>query len=124
MCHERVEGTLTLGDDRKIHQKLSNIEVSLKGRVWVWKAGGNNSLVERKMSKITGAFFVVIQVLSHVWLFATPWAVASQASLSFIVSQSFLKLKSIESVMPSSHLVLCRPTSPALSLYQHHGLFQ
>ena len=122
MCHERVEGTLTLGDDRKIHQKLSN---SLKGRVWVWKAGGNNSLVDRKMSKTTGAFFVVIQVLSHVWLFATPWAVASQAYLSFTVSQSFLKLKSIESVMPSSHLVLCRPTSPpALSLYLHHGLFQ
>ena len=109
MCHGWVEGNLTLGDDRKIHQKLSNIEVSLKGRVWVWKAGGNNSLVERKTSKITGAIFVVIWALSRVWFFATPWAVASQASLSFTISQSFLKLKSIESVMLSNHLVLCRP---------------
>ena len=109
MCHGRVEGTLILGDDRKIHKKLSNIEVSLKGPVWVWKAGGYNSLVERKTSKITGAFFVVIQVLCCVWLFATSWAVASQDSVSFTISQSFLKPKSIESVMPSNHLVLCRP---------------
>ena len=109
MCHGRVEGTLILGDDRKIHKKLSNIEVSLKGRVWVWKAGGYNSLVERKTSKITGAFFVVIQVLCCVWFFATSWAVASQDSVSFTISQSFLKPKSIESVMPSKHLVLCRP---------------
>ena len=45
--------------------------------------------------------------LSHVGLFATPWTATSQASLSF--SQSLLKLMSIESVMPSSHLILCRP---------------
>ena len=51
----------------------------------------------------------VVQLLNRVRLFATPWAVASQASLSFTISQSFLKLKSIESVMLSNHLVLCRP---------------
>ena len=48
-------------------------------------------------------------LLSHVWLFATLWAAAHQASVSFTISQSLLELTSIESVMPSSHLVLCHP---------------
>ena len=47
--------------------------------------------------------------LSHVQLFATPWTAAHQASLSFTISQSLLKLMSIELVMPSNHLILCRP---------------
>ena len=50
-----------------------------------------------------------VQSLSHVWLFATPWIAARWASLSIINSQSSLKLMSIESVMPSSHLILGRP---------------
>ena len=50
-----------------------------------------------------------MQLLSHVWLFATPWTAACQASLSITNSQSLLKLMSIESVMPSNHLILCRP---------------
>ena len=53
--------------------------------------------------------FSSVQSLSHVWLFATPWIAARQASLSITNSQSLLKLTSIESVMPSSHLILCRP---------------
>ena len=47
--------------------------------------------------------------LSRVRLFATPWTVAHQASLSITSSQSLLKLMSIESLMPSNHLILCRP---------------
>ena len=50
---------------------------------------------------------VVVQKLSHVQLFATSWTAARQASLSFTNSWSLLKLLSIESVMPSNHLVLC-----------------
>ena len=50
-----------------------------------------------------------VQSLSHVWLFATPWTAACQASLSITNSWSSLKLTSIESVMPFSHLILCRP---------------
>ena len=50
-----------------------------------------------------------VQSLSHVLLFATPWTVACQASLSITNSQSLLKLMSIDSVMPSKHLILCRP---------------
>ena len=52
---------------------------------------------------------VVLQLLSCVWFFVTPWTAAHQASLSFTISQSLLKLMSIESVMPSNHLILCRP---------------
>ena len=50
-----------------------------------------------------------VQVLSHVQLFVTPWTAAHQASLSITNSQSLLKLISIELVMPSNHLILCRP---------------
>ena len=50
--------------------------------------------------------------LSFVWLFATPWIAACQASLSITNSRSSLRLTSIELVMPSSHLILCRPLFP------------
>ena len=53
--------------------------------------------------------FSSVQLLSHVQFFVTPWIAACQASLSITLSQSSLSLTSIESVMPSSHLILCRP---------------
>ena len=53
--------------------------------------------------------FSSVQSLSRVRLFATPWTTARQASLSITNSRSSLRLMSIESVMPSSHLILCRP---------------
>ena len=52
---------------------------------------------------------VVAQLLSHVRLFVTPWTAAHLASLLFTISRSLLKLMSIESVMPSNHLILCCP---------------
>ena len=52
---------------------------------------------------------VVVQSLSRVRLFVTPWPAASQTSLSFTSSRSLLKLRSIESMMPSNHLILCHP---------------
>ena len=52
---------------------------------------------------------VVVQLLCHVWTFATPLTAAHEASLSFTISQSLLKLMSIELVMPSHHLILCCP---------------
>ena len=51
----------------------------------------------------------VLSRFSHVQLFVTPWTAACQASPSFTISQSLLKLMSIESMMPSNHLVLCHP---------------
>ena len=53
--------------------------------------------------------FSSVQSFSHVRLFVTPWTAARQASLSITTSQNLLKLMSIESVMPSNHLILCRP---------------
>ena len=49
----------------------------------------------------------VVQLLSHGWLFVTPWTAAHQPSLSFTISKNLLKLMSIELVMPSNHLILC-----------------
>ena len=51
----------------------------------------------------------VVQLLSHVRLFATPWTAACQATLFFTISQSLLKFMSTLSVMPSNHLILCGP---------------
>ena len=65
-----------------------------------------------------------VQLLSHVRLFATPWIAACQASLSVTNSRSSLKLMSIESVMASSHLILCHPLlllppiPPGMSFFQ------
>ena len=56
--------------------------------------------------------FSPVQLLSRVWLFVIPWTVARQASLSITNSRSLLKLMSIASVMPSNHLILCRPLLP------------
>ena len=70
-------------------------------------------------------FSVSVQSFSCVKLFATPWTAARQASLSIINSQSVLRFVSIESVMPSNHLILCRPLLllPSTILSQHQGLF-
>ena len=69
-----------------------------------------NSLKENGNCAITYFLYISLdQSLSHVWLFATPWIAARQASLSITNSRSSLRFMSIESVMPSSYLILCRP---------------
>ena len=68
--------------------------------------------------------FSSVQSLSHVQLFATPWTVARQASLSITNSRSLFKLMSIELVMPSSHLILCGPLLPNLRSLPASGFFQ
>ena len=67
-----------------------------------------------------------VQSLSPVWHFATPWIAACQASLSITKSWSSLKLMSIESVMPSSHLILCRalllpPVPPSIRVFSNES---
>ena len=68
-------------------------------------------------------FLVVLQSLSHVWLFATPWTAARQASLSFTISQNLLRLMFIESVMPPTHLILCRPLLLLPSVFSRIRIF-
>ena len=67
--------------------------------------------------------FCSVQSLSRVRLFATPWTAARQASLSITNSQSLLKLMSIESVMPSNHLIPCRPHLLLPSIFPSIGVF-
>ena len=66
--------------------------------------------------------FSLVQSLSHFWLFATPWTAAHQASLSITNSWSLPKSMSIESVMPSNYLILCRPL--LLPSIFHQGLIK
>ena len=67
--------------------------------------------------------FSSVQPLSRVWLFATPWTVAHQASLSITNSRSLLKLMFIESMMPSSHLILCCPLLLLSSIFSSIKVF-
>ena len=73
------------------------------------ETGRPSASQEERSHKTTNLQFSSVQSLSRVRLFATPWLIARQASLSITNSRSSLKLKSIESVMPSSHLILCCP---------------
>ena len=68
--------------------------------------------------------FSSFQSLSCVWLFATPWTAACQASLSITNSWSLLKLMSTESVMPSNHLIFVVPFSSCLQSFPASGSFQ
>ena len=74
-------------------------------RVWLLKSHGQRNLVGYN----TKGQFSSVQSLSRVRLFATPWIAARQASLSITNSWSLPKLMSIDSVMPSNHLILCHP---------------
>ena len=69
----------------------------------------NVQLRKRNSEHLWSAYHVSVQSLSHTQLFVTPWTAKRQASLSITNSQSLPKLMSIESVMPSNHLILCRP---------------
>ena len=67
--------------------------------------------------------FLVVQPLSCVQLYVSPWTAACQAFLSFTISQSLLKLMSIESVMPSNHLILCHPLLLLPSIFPSIRIF-
>ena len=73
--------------------------------VYVWLS--TPAVHQKFTTLLTG--YQLFQSLSHVWLFATPWTVSHQASLSIINSRSVLKLMSIQLVMPSNHLIICHP---------------
>ena len=76
-----------------------------------------------RLANIIYYIAVTAQWVSHVQPFATPWTAAHQASLFFTISQSLLKLMSIESVMPSNHLILCCPLLLLPSVFHSIGVF-
>ena len=71
----------------------------------------------------TAIVVVIVQLLIHVQLFATPRTAACQASLSFIIARSLLKLMSTELVMPSNHLELCHPFLSLPSIFPNIRIF-
>ena len=89
-CHGLLQGTfLTWGSNSYLLLR--------RGILYHWKSPSR---------KFISTCYV--QLLSRVWLFATPWTAAHQASLSITISQSLFKLTSFESVMPANNFVLCR----------------
>ena len=80
---------------------------------------------EKELKSLLMWKFSSVQSLSHVRLFATPWTATCQASLSITNSQSLLKPMSIESLMPSSHFILCcpllllPPIPPSIKIFSH-----
>ena len=86
--------------------------------------GGRQCLKYKGMGSKTARGFSSIQSLSRVWLFVTPWPAAHQASLSITNSRSLLKLMSVEPVMPSNHLILCRPLLLPPSIFPSISLFK
>ena len=83
----------------QVHEKTFNI-INHQGKI---------SKSQCNITHTCYLFLVGVQSLSWVRLFATPWTAARQASLSFTISRSLLRFVSIESVMPSNHLILCCP---------------
>ena len=94
------------------------------GQGW-WGPGRKWNCSERGSKSADGveARFIVVVQFNHVQLFATPETVARQASLSFTISWWLLKLMSIESVMPSNHLILCFPLLLLPSTFPAWGFF-
>ena len=96
-----------------------------------WRMHSQNFLyvINSKLSHCRGGsvHFSSVHSLSCVWLFATSWIVACQASLSITNSRSSLRFTSIESMMPSSHLILCCPllllpsTSPSIRVFSNES---
>ena len=80
-------------------------------------------LVNHKLIKAGTLSVFVIQLLSHVWLFVTPWTAAHQDPLFFTICLSLLKLMSIELVMPSNHLILCCPLLLLTSIFPSVRVF-
>ena len=85
-----ITGFRSLSEKQKVKLSIKNKYLELEGAVVTFQ-------------------FSSVQSLSCVWLFATPWTAARQASLSIANTRILLKLMSIESVMPSNHFILCRP---------------
>ena len=115
------------------HQAPLSVSGILQAREMEWAAisfsrGSSQPRYQTQVSCVAGSVFTIRatrvdqegirsdQSLSRVRLFATSWIAARQASLSITNSQSSLRLTSIESVMPSSHLILCRPLLPLPSI--------
>ena len=89
--------------------------------LWIFFESATSNLVLRSRSHSNGS--VVDQSLSLPLNFVTPWTTAQQASLSYTISETLLKLMSIASVMPSNHLILCHPLLLLPSIFPRIRVF-
>ena len=126
--HSSVDGHLgCVPVPANIKNATVNIGVHILFRITIfpkymprsWIAGSYPSYI---FSFFRNIHVVVVQLLNCVQLFSTPWTAACQASLSYTISQS-LQLMSIESVMPSNHLILCHSLLPLPSVFPSIKVF-
>ena len=103
-----------MGLQRVRHDWVTNTQ-QWKRQVLTTEPTGNSTVIFKSL--------VVVQSVSRVWLFVTPWTAARQVSLSFTNSRSLLKLMSMESVMPSNHLILCHPLLLLPSIFPSMRVF-
>ena len=108
----------SLGQENPLEKEMATHSSILAREIpWTEEPGGLQSMGLQSWMRLS-----VVQSLSHVWLFVTPWTATHQAFLSFI-SRSLLRLLSIESVMPSNHLILCHPLHFLPSLFPSIRVF-
>ena len=99
---------------------------------WMEEPGRLQSMVSQRVRHdwaTSLSLHFVVQSLIRVWFFATPWTAASQAFLSFTISWSLLRLMSLESMMPSNHLILCHPlllpsVFPSIGVFSNESTLQ
>ena len=130
-CKE-IEESNRIGKTRDLFKKIRDIKGTFHANLGSIKDRNGRDLTEAEDIKKRWQEYPEelykrdlrsVQLLSHVRLFANPWTVAHQASLSITNSQSLLKLMSIESVMPCNHLILCRPLLLPPSLFPSIRVF-
>ena len=114
---------LTFFDPMDWNPPGSSVYGIFQARILEWVAIFSSSWSSNPRIEPTSPTFSSVQSLSHVWLFVTPWTVAHQASLSITNFQSLCKLMSIESGMPSNHLILCHPLLLLPSTFPSIGVF-
>ena len=88
-----------------------------------WLLLMSKNIAESKHLRQVSVKFIVVQLLSCLWLFVTPWTAACQTPLSSTIFQSLLKFMSVELVMPSNHLILCHPLLPLPSIFHSIRVF-
>ena len=122
----RLQWDKTLGRASGLWEHGEAAKLKLRGLCRpVWVAWRSPKTLSRKVESCGQKVSVrtIVQSLSHVWLFVTPWTAAHQASLSITNSWSLLKPMSIASVMPSNHLILCRPLLLLPSIFPRIKVF-
>ena len=119
----------SLGQEYPLEKELAHHSSTLAWKIpRTEKPGGLQSMIAKSrtwLSNFTSLSLIIssVQSLSHVWLFATPWTEKYQASLSITNSRSLLKRMSIELVMLSNHLILCRPLLLSPSIFPSIRVF-